>query len=277
MVLDGSSLYVGGAFTVIGTQNRSRLAKLSTSGTGLADLDWNPNANNQIEAMEMRGPWIYAGGHFTTVGGQNRNRIARLNKTNGDADPDWDPDANGQVNDIVLNNDHIYVGGAFTFIGNQTRNRIADLDDAGDAVFTWDPNANSEVYTLELSSNLFLGGVFNMVDGLSHSGLAKLILPPGTVDVAPTAASTLDFALRSSPNPARARAEIRFALPEGGPVRLAVYDVAGRRVATLVDGTAMTAGPHQVAVDTARMGSGLYFARLEFGSRIATGKLMVVR
>ncbi|HEY3216390.1 MAG TPA: matrixin family metalloprotease [Candidatus Eisenbacteria bacterium] len=58
---------------------------------------------------------------------------------------------------------------------------------------------------------------------------------------------------------------LRFALPSGGPVRLDVFDVAGRKVTRLVDGFE-AAGEHEVAWDGAasygRAPSGFYFARM---------------
>lgn len=61
-------------------------------------------------------------------------------------------------------------------------------------------------------------------------------------------------------------ATVRFALSQPGPVRLEVFDVAGRRIATLLDGI-RGAGEHEVAWDGAtssgRASRGLYFARIE--------------
>jgi hypothetical protein len=43
------------------------------------------------------------------------------------------------------------------------------------------------------------------------------------------------FSLGASPNPARGPARISYVLPRASNVRLAVYDVAGHQVTTLVD------------------------------------------
>jgi hypothetical protein len=69
--------------------------------------------------------------------------------------------------------------------------------------------------------------------------------------------------LTSRPRPGGAL--LRFALPADGDVRLQIFDVAGRVVATVVEG-ARAAGEHEVAWNGAsrlgRAGSGVYFARL---------------
>jgi len=61
-------------------------------------------------------------------------------------------------------------------------------------------------------------------------------------------------------------ATLRFDVKQAGPVRLEVYDVAGRRVATLVNGV-QEPGEHEVAWDgeTERGDArrGIYFARIE--------------
>lgn len=70
------------------------------------------------------------------------------------------------------------------------------------------------------------------------------------------------------PNPFTSATEIRFALAETGPVRLRIYDPAGRLVRTLVD-AAMPAGPAPAVRwdgrdDAGRpVGAGLYLLKLE--------------
>lgn len=88
--------------------------------------------------------------------------------------------------------------------------------------------------------------------------------------------------LPNQPDPFRPLTEILFELPSPGPVRLEVYDVQGRRVATLLDGEPREAGRHAVAF-RARGGageelpSGIYFARLRWGARLAVEKMVLLR
>jgi hypothetical protein len=122
-----------------------------------------------------------------------------------------------------------------------------------------------------------VGGDFTAIGGLTQTySFASLDITTEVVDVAPVPRAHR-FGLTSSPNPARMRASIRFALPAAGPMSLAIFDPAGRRVATLLDRQWMTAGQHDVTLGTAAMKAGVYFARLEFGFQVATHKVMVVR
>ena len=85
------------------------------------------------------------------------------------------------------------------------------------------------------------------------------------------------FALQSAfPNPFRAATTVRFTLPDAADVTLAVYDVLGRRVATLEDGPLAT-GDHEATFDASELPGGVYLVRLDAGSRHATQRVMHVR
>jgi hypothetical protein len=85
------------------------------------------------------------------------------------------------------------------------------------------------------------------------------------------------FALAQSfPNPARSNSIIRFALPEAARVTLSVYDLQGRRVATLLDHVLQQAGRHDVPVRADHWKPGIYLYRLEAGGRSATRKMVVL-
>ncbi|MFQ5570042.1 MAG: thrombospondin type 3 repeat-containing protein [Rhodothermales bacterium] len=64
------------------------------------------------------------------------------------------------------------------------------------------------------------------------------------------------------PNPFNPQTTIRFGMPETAPVTLVIYDVLGRRVRVLVDGT-QKAGLHTVTFDAGDLTSGLYVYRLQ--------------
>ncbi len=78
------------------------------------------------------------------------------------------------------------------------------------------------------------------------------------------------------PNPFNPTTSISFHLAQGGPVRLAVYDVHGRRVATLVE-KRLEAGSHSLRFNAANLPSGTYLYRLDAGSRIITKKMTLAK
>lgn len=76
-------------------------------------------------------------------------------------------------------------------------------------------------------------------------------------------------------NPVRGAATVRFSTETTGTARLALYDVLGRRVATLADGVA--AGAQTARLETAGMAPGVYLLRLDAGGRVLTQAVTVVR
>ncbi len=67
-----------------------------------------------------------------------------------------------------------------------------------------------------------------------------------------------------------------YMLPEAGSMRLAVYDLAGRLVATLGEGQ-QPAGHHQVSWDAQRQRAGVYFCRLQTARGSVSRLVLVVR
>ena len=96
-----------------------------------------------------------------------------------------------------------------------------------------------------------------------------------TVEVALAAPERLSLH-GNYPNPFRAQTTIRYALPQRKHVTVAVYDLLGREVATLVD-EQQEAGRHQLRFDAAQLSSGAYFVRLTSEGTTRTQKMTVVR
>ena len=67
MLLSGTTLYVGGLFSSIGGQSRSRIAGIDIS-TGQV-TDFNPDASSDVSTMLLSGTTLYVGGSFSSIGG----------------------------------------------------------------------------------------------------------------------------------------------------------------------------------------------------------------
>ncbi len=78
------------------------------------------------------------------------------------------------------------------------------------------------------------------------------------------------------PNPFNPVTRIVYALPEGGPVRLTVFDALGREIRVLVDGD-LPAGEYAATFDAGELPSGVYFYRLEAGAFAGTRTMMLVK
>jgi len=78
------------------------------------------------------------------------------------------------------------------------------------------------------------------------------------------------------PNPFNPETTIRFDLPQQEFVNLSVYDIAGRRVAELVDGI-HPSGTHQINFNASRLASGIYIYRLQAGSHVQTRRMVLIK
>jgi hypothetical protein len=97
-----------------------------------------------------------------------------------------------------------------------------------------------------------------------------------------TASLPQSFSLSQNfPNPFNSETVIRFELPENGEVELAVYNLAGQRVAALIQGQ-REAGSYTLRWDGRdergrELASGVYLYRLWTGENVETRKLLLLR
>ncbi len=108
----------------------------------------------------------------------------------------------------------------------------------------------------------------NNADIVDH-GLNKLL------GVGPTDNGTDDVRLAVTPNPAHV-ARVSFNLPKSGKVDLGVFDISGRRLATLVNAT-LPAGEYTKSWNGLDSGgnvvrSGVYFYRLKLADKLITSR-----
>lgn len=78
------------------------------------------------------------------------------------------------------------------------------------------------------------------------------------------------------PNPFNPATTIRYSLPEQGMVHLAVYNLLGQKVATLIN-EERPAGHHEVIFDATGFSSGVYIYRMQAGHFSTTKKMMLVK
>jgi hypothetical protein len=83
------------------------------------------------------------------------------------------------------------------------------------------------------------------------------------------------FAFGVAPNPATTTAKVTIDLPEAAAVKVSLYDLSGRRVATVVN-RVLSEGKNAAALDVGGMPAGVYILRLEAGGRVAAKRLAVV-
>lgn len=102
------------------------------------------------------------------------------------------------------------------------------------------------------------------------------IVSPGAVDDR-TVGAVVDYSLgQNYPNPFNPVTTIPYSVERTGQVKLVVYDLLGKEVATLVDGV-QAAGSHKVAFGAKDMTSGVYFYKLFTEKNVETRKMTLLK
>lgn len=78
------------------------------------------------------------------------------------------------------------------------------------------------------------------------------------------------------PNPFNPTTNIKFSVPNGGLVKIAVFDILGREVATVVN-QLMTPGTYTADFNASSLSSGIYFYTITAGDFKDTKKMMLVK
>jgi hypothetical protein len=78
------------------------------------------------------------------------------------------------------------------------------------------------------------------------------------------------------PNPFNPKTSLSFAIPTRDQVELMLYNVRGQRVATLLD-LVLDPGYHVYELDAANLGSGIYFARMQYKNQAVVQKLLLLK
>ncbi|MEM8599210.1 MAG: T9SS type A sorting domain-containing protein [Bacteroidota bacterium] len=100
------------------------------------------------------------------------------------------------------------------------------------------------------------------------------LLPEAEVEVGVAGALWLRGAY---PNPIRTEATVAFAVPRSEPVRVVAYDLLGRPVQTLYDGTPTANTPVEARFDAARLAAGIYVVEIAGERFRETQHVTVVR
>jgi hypothetical protein len=90
------------------------------------------------------------------------------------------------------------------------------------------------------------------------------------------------LSVSNHPNPFNPRTTVSYTVPSRGTVTVAIYDVRGARVATLVGNEVRNAGAYRVdwngrADGGALVPSGVYFARIEQGGKMRIKKMVLLK
>ena len=169
IAVSGSTVYLGGRFTKLGSKTRSCAAAVDRKGVVQA---WNPRFNGFVSSIAVSGSSVYIGGGFTKAGSTTRNGAAAVG-ADGVLQP-WNPNVDNSVYALAVSGSTVYLGGAFGKVGGQTRNRAAAVGTGG-AIGAWNPNPNGSVLAIAVSGDtIYLGGRFGALGAQSRNHAAAV-------------------------------------------------------------------------------------------------------
>ena len=168
---------------------------------------------------------------------------------------------------------------------NPTATTVSVLPGIGDGTF----GAKTDFATATGPQSVAIGDLnadarADLVTANYTSSTVSVLLNASTTGVGPTPSDlprTFQL-LASRPNPSQGTSEIRFLLPSACTVDVALFDLAGRRVRSLVSGERSMPGEHSIRWD-GRDGSGapvrggVYLVQVRAGSDVGVGNVIVLR
>ncbi|MBT7790302.1 MAG: T9SS type A sorting domain-containing protein, partial [Calditrichaeota bacterium] len=84
------------------------------------------------------------------------------------------------------------------------------------------------------------------------------------------------YLAQNYPNPFNSMTSCKFGLPEAGKLTIAVFDISGRLVTTLVD-TEMPAGTHSIRWNASSTAAGMYFIQMAASGFETTRKVTLLK
>ncbi len=121
-----------------------------------------------------------------------------------------------------------------------------------------------------------------MVDAYTNVAINQILhvsegdMPAAVIDLISDAIPDGFDLMQNYPNPFNPSTTIRYSLPQRAHVTLNVFDVLGRKVATLVDAP-LPVGEHAVVFDARGLPSGVYFYQITAGSFKQIRKAVLMR
>lgn len=144
---------------------------------------------------------------------------------------------------------------------------IYDISNPSNPVQVASTDISRSVTSIEVANNLiYVTDTYSlMIFSFPSTGIEAGAELPLTFSLSP-----------NYPNPFNAATTIEFNLPTRAEVNVAIYDILGRRVTTLLEGEKQP-GHHSLIWDARDAPSGIYFARLQINSKSEVIRMMLLK
>ncbi len=179
----GDTVYLGGRFTEIvsttgESKKRARLAAFSIS-TG-KPLDWSPEANGVVWALEADGDTVWAGGEFTSVDGRDARRLVKLTASSGAVQKKFEVELDNTVRALEHQHGMLYVGGVFTKVNGKSQAYLTKVAATSGAVpGGFKPEVERMVRAIVAppqgnGNDLYIAGNFYTIGGADQRKIARI-------------------------------------------------------------------------------------------------------
>lgn len=130
LALSGDRLFIGGDFTSIAGQSRSRLAEVNAQ-TGAVATGFRVNTTSAVRALAIGGNQLVVGGQFGQISGVAQARLALVNLTTNSVNTAFRPVLNNTIHAVAATPNEVYAGGDFTQVNGGTVRFLAAFNPDG--------------------------------------------------------------------------------------------------------------------------------------------------
>lgn len=184
-ISDGyGGFYIGGNFTMVGSEPRKNIAHISNAGIVTPQLS-GTFIDGEVKALAFKNDVLYAGGLFSTAGdanvpAMNNNSAFTFNHTTGVINPSL-PVLNGGVYASASDGaGGFFAAGLFSTANGQVQ-RIVHIDASGN-LMAWNPNVSGVMYSLAFDgTRLYIAGNGLFVDNIARGSFIALDATTGAL------------------------------------------------------------------------------------------------
>jgi hypothetical protein len=248
--VDGSNIYAGTNFGVFRSSDNA--LSWTPVNSGLTD---SAVSSIMVSSILVDGSNLIAGTLNSGI------FMLKKNDTNWTAVNSGLP-ANTNVNCLLVSGDNIFAGtwggGVFLSTNNGTSWTAVDFG-----------LSDLNVQCLAVSGSNIFAGTYN-------NGIWRMPLSDASVHQLKSAPGQHSLKLHSAVNRIDQNMTIEFSLPQGDRVALNIYNLSGKRTATLVNDY-LDAGSHSLFWDTRDLASGCYIVRMQTSTFVEGQRIELIR
>ncbi len=179
LAVQGDKVYVGGAFTVIGSLARRFTGVLDAStGDPYPPFDAKLGGGTAVTSVLLAGTNLYLAGDFTTVNSISMLRLAAVSPVTGAA-VFWNPkpSPNQAVNELAANEEALFVGGQFSTMSGIALRGFGAYRLSDNSLLPIDAALPSSGIVNSLAATpatIYVGGTFTSIGGENRHDLGAL-------------------------------------------------------------------------------------------------------